>query len=124
MEREGSAPDRDELVEEEEAAAAAEAARLGGSGGEDDIPPEERPVRAAGGGEAEGFEEAERDLVERAEHAEGGYAGVEAFESEREEERSNAAYGEPDEIDVTEVVRDPDEGPDDPGEGPGIAADR
>lgn len=36
----------------------------------------------------------------------------------------SAAYGEPDQEDVTEVVRDPQEGPDDPGQGPGIAAER
>jgi hypothetical protein len=38
--------------------------------------------------------------------------------------RSTAAYAEPDQVDVTEVVRDPAEGPDDPGAGPGIAHDR
>jgi hypothetical protein len=38
--------------------------------------------------------------------------------------RSTAEYGEPDEVDTTEVVRDPDEGGDDPGTGPGIAFDR
>ncbi len=33
--------------------------------------------------------------------------------------------GEPDEIDVTETVRDPKAGPgEDPGEGPGISHDR
>lgn len=37
---------------------------------------------------------------------------------------STAAYGEPDEVDVTEVVRDPDGPDDDPGEGPGVAFDR
>ncbi len=39
-------------------------------------------------------------------------------------DESGAVYGEPDEIDPTEVVRDPDEGEDDPGEGPGITAER
>ncbi|MCW2989792.1 MAG: hypothetical protein JWM73_386 [Solirubrobacterales bacterium] len=38
--------------------------------------------------------------------------------------RSTATYGEPDQVDVTEVVRDPEEGADDPGQGPGIAFDR
>lgn len=33
-------------------------------------------------------------------------------------------YGEPDQEDVTEVVRDPDAAPDDPGAGPGVAFDR
>lgn len=38
--------------------------------------------------------------------------------------RSTAVYGEPDQVDVTEVVSDPNEGPDDPGQGPGVAFDR
>ena len=37
---------------------------------------------------------------------------------------ASAKYGEPDQEDVSEVVRDPDAGADDPGEGPGIAHDR
>src|SRR3954462_1952054 len=49
-----------------------------------------------------------------------------AIAQPRDEEarQATAVYGEPDELDVTEVVRDPEEGPDDPGQGPGIAADR
>jgi hypothetical protein len=49
-----------------------------------------------------------------------------AIAQPRDEEarRATAVYGEPDEIDVTEVVRDPDAGDDDPGAGPGIAFDR
>lgn len=38
--------------------------------------------------------------------------------------RADPSYGEPDQVDVTEVVRDPAEGADDPGQGPGIAFDR
>ena len=41
-----------------------------------------------------------------------------------EANRATAVYGEADEIDVTEVVRDPNEPDDDPGQGPGLAADR
>jgi hypothetical protein len=38
---------------------------------------------------------------------------------------AGASYGEPDEEDVTEVVRDPDEASDDdPGAGPGITSER
>jgi hypothetical protein len=37
---------------------------------------------------------------------------------------ASAKYGEPDQEDVTEVVEDPDAGPDDPGAGPGVAFDR
>jgi hypothetical protein len=44
-----------------------------------------------------------------------------------EARRATVAYGEPDQVDVTEVVRDPDaeaEHGDDPGAGPGVAFDR
>jgi len=37
---------------------------------------------------------------------------------------ATAQYGEPDQVDVTEVVRDPEEGDDDPGQGPGVSFDR
>ena len=83
---------------------------------------ERRPVEEAGGGEAEGFEQAEEALIESAEHGDEVDPTTQAGEPEAE--RSGASYGEADEEDVTEVVSDPDEGPDDPGEGPGIAAER
>jgi hypothetical protein len=58
------------FVQHEVDAAAAEAARVGGvAGGEEDIDPAMRPLTEAGGGEAEGFEEAERALIEHASHA-------------------------------------------------------
>jgi hypothetical protein len=65
-------PDRDRAHEEAEAAAA-EAAAIGGRTSSEapsrDEPDEAaRPVVEAGGGEAEGFEEAERELVEHATH--------------------------------------------------------
>jgi hypothetical protein len=110
---------RDALVKQEEEAAAAQAGRIGGrapDGGVD-------PVREAGGGEAEGFEEAEELLVSNAEHGEG--TGIPRPSQMGEEaEPDRATYGEADEEDVTEVVRDPSEPPDDPGRGPGIAAER
>jgi hypothetical protein len=62
-----------ERVQEDEAAA--EAARIGGTPSDDPPPvdaadrdPAMEPVREAGGGEAEGFEEAERELIEHASH--------------------------------------------------------
>jgi hypothetical protein len=83
----------------------------------------ERPVQEAGGGVAEGFEQAEADLIEHAEHS-GGEGIPELDQLGEEAEPDPATYGEPDELDVTEVVRDPDEDPDDPGQGPGIAHSR
>ena len=55
--------------EQEEAdAAAAEAAGIGGVTGEEDLDPADLPVIEAGGGVSEGFEEAERALIEHASH--------------------------------------------------------
>ncbi|MHB1807670.1 MAG: hypothetical protein ACYCU0_00020 [Solirubrobacteraceae bacterium] len=53
---------------EQEQQAAREAAEIGGPIPEEDLDPAERPVREAGGGEAEGFEEAEDELIEHASH--------------------------------------------------------
>ena len=116
----------DDLIREEEAAAAADAARIGGiAGDEDDFDPELRAVYEAGGGEAEGFEQAEADLIDNAQHG-GGHGDPlsDAFTPEAESDLSSISYGEPDEEDTTEVVEDPEEGPDAPGAGPGIAFDR
>jgi hypothetical protein len=61
----------------------------------------QRPLREAGQGEAEGFELAEEDLIEHAEHAEGeGIPRLDQFEGEPEEGdpgRSSDMYGEADE---------------------------
>jgi hypothetical protein len=63
-----------ELEREQEEAAAAEAAAIGGRvsseppGVGDEPDPAQRPLVEAGQGEAEGFEEAERELVEHASH--------------------------------------------------------
>jgi hypothetical protein len=63
-----------ELERSEEEAAAAEAAAIGGRPSDASAPlegaPDEahRPLEEAGQGEAEGFEQAERDLVEHASH--------------------------------------------------------
>jgi hypothetical protein len=85
---------------------------------------EARPLEEAGQGEAEGFEQSEELLQEFAGHGEHSAALEEGFSPEAESDESTGAYGEPDEVDPTEVTRDPEEGEDDPGAGPGIAADR
>ena len=115
------APD-DDRIREEEAAAAAEAAAIGGvAGDEDDFDPATRAVYEGGGGEAEGFELAEADLIDNASHGDGhGDPLSDAFAAEAETDRSSVDYGEPDEEDVSEVVRDPDAAADDPRAGPGI----
>jgi hypothetical protein len=88
----------------EEWLAAAEARAIGGIGPavggvdpEDDIDEALRPVYEAGGGEAEGFELAERDLVRNASHDDGeGFPELDEFTPETESDRSTAEYGEPD----------------------------
>jgi hypothetical protein len=69
MEEQDSQPRSDEqLVEEEAEAAGDEAAGIGGRGSNEDADPAERPLAEAGEGEAEGFEQAEADLIEHASH--------------------------------------------------------
>ena len=91
--------DDSDVVREEEAAAAASAGRIGGTAGDEgDFDPAMRPVYEAGGGEAEGFEQAEADLVENAQHGDGrGDPMSDAFRGETEADRSGAEYGEADE---------------------------
>jgi hypothetical protein len=122
----------DPLLRREESAAAREAGSIGGRTPEyedeegrsaDD---EARPVIEGGEGVEEGFEVAERDLRETATHGENRYDPAEHdFGDEESAGDADAVSGEPDEIDVTETVRDPEAGPgEDPGEGPGISHDR
>jgi hypothetical protein len=93
-----SGRDRDPLLDEETAAAAAEAARIGGRPQRgDQTDPALAPVYQAGGGEAEGFEQAEERLIDNAEH--GDFApdpSNDAFAGEVESDRSDAEYGESD----------------------------
>jgi hypothetical protein len=88
--------DRDAQAEAD--AAAAEAGEIGGRTDPDEDP-ERSPVEQAGGGESEGFEEAEEALRERAEHDEPAPDPTrEAFPPEAESDReTGAARGEPDE---------------------------
>ena len=125
-------PPEDPLLRREENAAAREAGSIGGRTPEyegdegDPASEEERPVIEGGGGAEEGFETAERDLREAATHGENRYdPDAHDFGDEESAGDADAVSGEPDEIDVTETVRDPEAGPgEDPGEGPGISHDR
>jgi hypothetical protein len=115
----------DPLLRREETAAAAEAGSIGGARPDYEGDEAERPLVEGGEGEAEGFEVAERDLTESASHGDNRYSPEgDGFSPEEAPGRGGAVYGEPDEVDPTEVVRDPREGGDDPGAGPGIAPDR
>ena len=122
----------DPRVREEEDAAAAEAGSIGGRRPEyedeegDDVDEATRPLIESGEGVEEGFETAESDLREAATHGENRYdPETQDFGDEESAGEGDAVSGEPDEIDVTETVRDPEAGPgEDPGEGPGISHDR
>jgi hypothetical protein len=122
----------DPLAEEEAQAAAKEAAAIGGVPTHDldaDVPqdPAMVPVYEGGGGESEGFEMAEAELIE---HAEQGPAKPEVQVRVREEfdreteEVDPAVYGEADREKVSEVTEDPETRPGDPGGGPGITHER
>src|SRR5215204_4806816 len=58
----------DKLIQQEEDAAASEAARIGGRSGMEGMDEAQRSAAEHGGGEAEGFEEAEKLLEEQATH--------------------------------------------------------
>lgn len=69
---------------------------------------EQAPVSEAGGGESEGFELAEEELIENAEGEGSGDPLADRFTPEEGEGEDAGKYGEPDEIEPTEVVEDPD----------------
>ncbi len=66
--------------------------------------PARQPVEEAGGGVAEGFEQAEDELIESASHGDGGGdPAADAIDNENvEAEESTAEYGEPDQAEATE----------------------
>jgi hypothetical protein len=89
---------------EQENAAAEEAARIGGEPSSEPPPadaderdPAQQPVREGGGGEAEGFEQAERELIEHASHGDQHAARRALEDAPNEDDDSRAAAGgEPD----------------------------
>jgi hypothetical protein len=95
----------DELIEQEEEAAAAEASRIGGRSGMEDLDEAERATAEAGGGESEGFEEAEKLLEDQAEHGEPTINPLHD-PSRPEAEKNDAVYGDADEVDSTETDQD------------------
>ncbi|MTD44685.1 hypothetical protein GKE82_10385 [Conexibacter sp. W3-3-2] len=81
---------------EHEQEAAAEAAAIGGTG-TSEADPAQQAVREAGGGEAEGFEDAERALVDNASHGDQ-HAAHRVLQDmpDPEPEREAAEHGEAD----------------------------
>jgi hypothetical protein len=102
-------PDADEAVERESEAAAAEAGAIGGDNPDPERDEAERPVAEGGGGEAEGFEEAERELGEHASHGDPGPDPTH-LAGEPEAERADAHYGEADRAESTEDSEESDAG--------------
>jgi hypothetical protein len=117
-----------EFEREEEEAAAAEAGRIGGdpyqhAPGEEDplayAAEDERPagqteesyraVEEGGGGQAEGFELAEAELVERAENPHGPSPVADAEDTDEEAAALDVEYGEADDVHTSED--DPEERP-------------
>ena len=94
--------ERDEQeVRKEEDAAAAEARRIGGRSGMEGMDEAERAAAEHGGGESEGFEEAEELLEEQASHG-NAYGDPLRDAGAPEAEEDPATHGEADEIEEEE----------------------
>lgn len=88
--------ERDEaFIEEEEEEAALEASRIGGDAPRDVTDPADQPIAESGGGESEGFELAEQELIDNASH--GDQHRFPDSNVGEPEEPQQAEYGEPDE---------------------------
>ena len=65
---------------------------------------EQAPVEEAGGGQAEGFEQAEEELIDRAEGDAGeGHPLGDRFPAEEESAEAHTIHGEADELDSSET---------------------
>jgi len=89
-------------VEREEAEAAREAGNIGGRSGMEDVPEAERPLAEGGGGESEGFEQAEELLEERATHDDD-RGGPLRDRPDKEDEPSRAEHADADDFESTET---------------------
>lgn len=105
MTMERNDPDVDAEVE----AARAEAGAIGGVAGDEDLDPAERPVLEAGGGVAEGFEQAEEALVEHASHGDMHSGRIGLYDAFPSEEQGTAEDGEADEVHTSELAPGQDE---------------
>ena len=87
----------DSFEEAEIDAAGSEAAHIGGTAGDEDLPDADRPVLEAGGGEAEGFEMAEQDLIENASHGDEHSGRMALYDASEPEEAGQVTdFGEAD----------------------------
>jgi hypothetical protein len=91
--------ERDEdIVRREADAAADEASKIGGTAGRQTEDEAARASEEQGGGEAEGFEQAEQALIEQAEHGEGRDPMADEYSVAEEARRDTAAHGEADDV--------------------------
>jgi hypothetical protein len=99
--------DSEDLLTAETRLAADEAAHIGGDAGRPDgEDPADRAVREAGGGVAEGFEEAELALIDHAEHGDLGHSPRnDGYAAEVESDLADAQYGEADQASIGEESR-------------------
>lgn len=87
--------------------AAREAAEIGGAGPVEQADPARRPVEEAGGGEAEGFEQAEQALIDHASHGDQQAAHAILHDQGRAEEQTlGREDGEADHEDSSGVKSD------------------
>lgn len=101
--------DDEQFVEQETAAAEREAAEVGGGPSEASGDPAQVPIEEGGGGEAEGFELAEQELRDHAEHRDAG--GNPRYDRpDPEADRSDAVYGEADHAESNEDADGASEG--------------
>jgi hypothetical protein len=100
----------DERFEQQEIdAAASEAAHIGGISGEEELDPAELAPREGGGGEAEGFEDAERALIEHASHADQQSAHAILHDQGDEEEYDQTYTAVEGDVEYSSELEDEDE---------------
>ncbi len=92
------------LEARETSAAARAAAAIGGPLPDPELDPAQRPLAEAGGGVAEGFELAEQELIEAAEHGDSAADPLaDAFTAEHDRAPLDGLYGEADHEDSSEL---------------------
>ena len=101
-----SSRDDDAFVREEEEAAAAEAGAIGGHGSNEDASDSQRPLREAGEGEAEGFEDAEQELIEHASHGNPAPYPPDMAGKPEDARAAEASYGDADHEESSELDED------------------
>jgi hypothetical protein len=100
-----------EFEHEQEEAAAHDAAQIGGRPSsdpppDDEVDPATAPLIEAGEGEAEGYEEAELELIEHAEHGDQHAARRVLEDAPAPEDERAASYGEADSERSSELTED------------------